>query len=99
MRRRTTPQGCYTSTALANSTYNLAVCLKVKASSPIFETPMRMGPTICVYCRNQATVAEWQPFCSERCKQLDLRNWVDGRYRVPGEATTIPDDDDGERRD
>ncbi|MEE2792359.1 MAG: DNA gyrase inhibitor YacG [Acidobacteriota bacterium] len=58
-----------------------------------------MGSTICVYCRNQATVAEWQPFCSERCKQLDLRNWVDGRYRVPGEATTIPDDDDGERRD
>jgi len=23
------------------------------------------------------------PFCSERCKLLDLGNWIDERYRVP----------------
>ena len=23
----------------------------------------------------------WRPFCSERCKLLDLGNWVDGQYR------------------
>jgi uncharacterized protein len=25
----------------------------------------------------------FRPFCSERCKLLDLGNWVDGNYRVP----------------
>jgi len=27
----------------------------------------------------------FRPFCSERCKLLDLGKWVDGEYRVPGE--------------
>jgi hypothetical protein len=27
---------------------------------------------------------EWRPFCSERCKLLDLANWADGRYAIPG---------------
>ena len=25
------------------------------------------------------------PFCSERCRLLDLGKWLDGEYRVPGE--------------
>jgi len=25
----------------------------------------------------------WRPFCSERCKLIDLGNWADERYRVP----------------
>ncbi|MEE8348421.1 MAG: DNA gyrase inhibitor YacG [Acidobacteriota bacterium] len=24
------------------------------------------------------------PFCSERCRLLDLGKWLDGRYRVAG---------------
>ncbi len=28
---------------------------------------------------------EFWPFCSERCKLLDLGNWVDERYRVPSQ--------------
>ena len=23
------------------------------------------------------------PFCSERCKLIDLGRWLDGRYRIP----------------
>ncbi|MEE2636674.1 MAG: DNA gyrase inhibitor YacG [Acidobacteriota bacterium] len=53
-----------------------------------------MEQNVCVYCRKQLTAVEWVPFCSERCKLLDLRNWVDGRYRVPGEAATVPVEDD-----
>ena len=53
-----------------------------------------MGQNVCVYCRKQPVAAEWIPFCSERCKLLDLRNWVDGRYWVPGAATTVPVEDD-----
>ena len=26
----------------------------------------------------------FRPFCSERCKLIDLDNWLEGRYRVPG---------------
>ncbi len=36
----------------------------------------------------------WRPFCSERCKLLDLAKWIDGDYRVPGEP--VPGDDAGE---
>ena len=25
----------------------------------------------------------YKPFCSERCRLLDLGNWVDGKYRIP----------------
>ena len=44
----------------------------------------------CPVCR-KATVAEgmWFPFCSPRCKQVDLGRWLDGDYRieVPAEMT------------
>ena len=26
----------------------------------------------------------WRPFCSERCRTLDLGNWASGAYRIPG---------------
>ncbi len=26
-----------------------------------------------------------RPFCSKKCKLADLGNWLDGRYRIPGE--------------
>ncbi|MGE0190923.1 MAG: DNA gyrase inhibitor YacG [Planctomycetota bacterium] len=31
-----------------------------------------------------------RPFCSSRCKWVDLGRWLDGTYRVPAEE----DDDD-----
>lgn len=27
----------------------------------------------------------WRPFCSERCKLIDLGAWTAGDYAVPGE--------------
>jgi len=27
----------------------------------------------------------FRPFCSERCKMIDLSHWLGERYRVPGE--------------
>jgi uncharacterized protein len=32
----------------------------------------------------------WRPFCSERCKLIDLGQWATGAYRIPQE-----DADDG----
>ena len=57
-----------------------------------------MEQPVCVYCRERVVVPEWAPFCGERCKLLDLRNWVDGRYRIPGEDAAAGDGDDPEPR-
>ena len=27
----------------------------------------------------------WRPFCSERCKVIDLGEWADESHRIPGE--------------
>jgi endogenous inhibitor of DNA gyrase (YacG/DUF329 family) len=32
-----------------------------------------------------------RPFCSERCRMLDLARWLDGDYAVPGEPVDLPD--------
>jgi len=42
-----------------------------------------------------------RPFCSSRCRQLDLGQWLDGTYRIPGPpaestADTLPTRDDEE---
>jgi len=38
-----------------------------------------------------------RPFCSERCRLIDLGAWAEGRYRLPGkkiETEDKPNDDD-----
>jgi len=39
----------------------------------------------CPICGKEAAYEgnPYRPFCSERCKLLDLGNWVAERYRVP----------------
>lgn len=32
----------------------------------------------------------WRPFCSERCKQIDLGAWASESYRIP--VAVDPDD-------
>lgn len=53
----------------------------------------------CPTCNKQA---QWQdnpfrPFCSERCKLLDLDKWVSEEYRVPGQP--VPTEHTGEGGD
>jgi endogenous inhibitor of DNA gyrase (YacG/DUF329 family) len=28
----------------------------------------------------------WLPFCSERCKLIDLGKWLDANYRIPAKV-------------
>lgn len=35
----------------------------------------------------------FRPFCSDRCRLLDLGAWLDGRYRVEPTAEAKVDDD------
>lgn len=36
------------------------------------------------------------PFCSERCRLIDLGNWSAERYRIPQSPESVPADEDGE---
>jgi hypothetical protein len=36
----------------------------------------------CAIC-GKPVVAEYRPFCSARCKQVDLNRWLTESYRVP----------------
>jgi endogenous inhibitor of DNA gyrase (YacG/DUF329 family) len=52
---------------------------------------------VCAYCRKQPADPAWRPFCSERCRLLDLARWVDGDYRVPDEPVS-PDPEEADDR-
>ena len=44
----------------------------------------------CPVCRKPAK-AEFQPFCSTRCADIDLGRWLTDRYAIP---TPIDEDED-----
>jgi endogenous inhibitor of DNA gyrase (YacG/DUF329 family) len=37
----------------------------------------------------------WRPFCSERCKLIDLGAWADESYRVPDSSAPLEDEEGG----
>jgi len=49
----------------------------------------------CPVCRKEIerSVASF-PFCSERCRLIDLGKWAEGDYRIAGEPAMLPDDSD-----
>lgn len=57
----------------------------------------------CPQCGAQVAwtpASRWRPFCSERCKVIDLGAWASERYRVPAvdpPDEPPPDDAGGER--
>ena len=60
--------------------------------------------TRCPICKKpvdepQPGQRSWYPFCSERCKLIDLGRWLDGKYQIPVRETererTFETGDDG----
>jgi len=49
----------------------------------------------CPACRREVAWEgnRFRPFCSDRCRLLDLAAWADERYRIPGEPVPEPDAD------
>ncbi len=43
----------------------------------------------CPICHH-ATSHEFRPFCSRRCADVDLGNWMTGAYVLPGTDTDLP---------
>ena len=48
----------------------------------------------CPIC-GKAADAQFRPFCSRRCREVDLNRWLSGVYAVPVTA----DEEEDERRD
>lgn len=66
------------------------------ASKP---SPVRELP--CPTCRKPVrwtAEARFRPFCSERCRLIDLGEWASESFRIPGQpATTDIDGDQADR--
>jgi endogenous inhibitor of DNA gyrase (YacG/DUF329 family) len=45
-----------------------------------------MSPTtLCPICRKPVKLDDpFMPFCSDRCRIIDVANWADGKYVIPG---------------
>jgi endogenous inhibitor of DNA gyrase (YacG/DUF329 family) len=51
----------------------------------------------CPIC-GMASALQYRPFCSERCSDRDLDQWLTGTYRIStDEESEIEDDPDGEQ--
>lgn len=37
---------------------------------------------------------KWRPFCSERCKLIDLGEWLSEDKRIPGDPVVLPNPGD-----
>ncbi|MBA4217285.1 MAG: DNA gyrase inhibitor YacG [Proteobacteria bacterium] len=49
----------------------------------------------CPQCGGDSVFApsnRWRPFCSERCRQLDLGAWASESFRVPAAPPQDPDE-------
>ncbi len=57
------------------------------------EAPYPSNP--CPLCGKPAA-ERFRPFCSGRCKDVDLHRWLSGVYAIPAAET---DDDSGEAKD
>jgi endogenous inhibitor of DNA gyrase (YacG/DUF329 family) len=56
---------------------------------------------LCPICKTKVKAADdpsspnlFYPFCSERCKLIDLGRWLDGKYQIPVEMEP-PDESEG----
>ncbi|MCB1887786.1 MAG: DNA gyrase inhibitor YacG [Rhodocyclaceae bacterium] len=53
----------------------------------------------CPQCGQAAIWApenRWRPFCSERCRQIDLGAWASDQYRVAGSEPAPDGDPEGQ---
>jgi uncharacterized protein len=53
----------------------------------------------CPICKKEVALGSPElPFCSERCRLIDLGNWASGKYAIPG-APVKPSDKDASEDD
>jgi endogenous inhibitor of DNA gyrase (YacG/DUF329 family) len=58
---------------------------------------MHVRTARCPTCERPVEWSEkspWRPFCSERCKLIDLGAWASGQRAIPGDAPVESESDD-----
>ena len=63
--------------------------------APAGDAPRRTLTVNCPQCQQPAEFSpanRWRPFCSQRCRMIDLGAWANDKYVVPGRP--IEGDDD-----
>lgn len=53
----------------------------------------KRAPRPCPIC-SRMSIAEHYPFCSDRCRSVDMHRWLSGSYAIPV-AETDEEEDDG----
>ena len=53
---------------------------------------VKAKPKPCPICGKPAVEAS-TPFCSERCRDVDLNRWLSGSYAIPGRTQTDEDEE------
>ncbi len=49
----------------------------------------------CPICKKDVAPGDPEfPFCSERCRTIDLGNWASERYAIPAEKQARPEKDE-----
>ncbi|MEZ6095402.1 MAG: DNA gyrase inhibitor YacG [Pirellulaceae bacterium] len=72
------------------------------SAAQIENAPSKVTTLKCSYCGSLYQIDEstTRPFCSVRCQQLDLRNWLSESYGLPwegeGDRELIDEQDDDE---
>ena len=57
------------------------------------EQENKPGQSRCPICGAKTELA-FRPFCSARCRDVDLARWLSGSYAIPGGGAKV--DEDGE---
>ncbi len=52
---------------------------------------MKILSVICPRCKKKFNYysSEFRPFCSEKCRLIDLGQWLNGSYTVPVQKLTL----------
>lgn len=58
-------------------------------------TKSNQKKNICPLC-DKPTETRYRPFCSARCKQVDLGKWLNESYVIPGEETVPANDENAD---
>lgn len=57
-------------------------------------TPRLLPCPTCGHNAEFSPANRWRPFCSERCKMIDLGQWASENYRIPDAGPIDPDESD-----
>jgi len=49
-------------------------------------------PILCPICNKPAPGTSTSPFCSDRCRKVDLVRWCDGRYAIAEPLAGSPEE-------